>query len=413
VFKSVLSRRKLLSVAASTLVSQAATAEEQQLPPQKLATKTEIIRGNAQSPMVGLHSLDSMASAIALYEEITVGGGWRELPKTKYEPGKKHARNLALRERLVREGYLDFETLTTSSADILDEDLVNAIIAYQSAHGLLQTGNVGEQTRAALNLPVEIRLQTLRTNLRRIEQYLVGLEDRSILVNIPACQLETTEFGTVHSRHNVIAGKPERPTPALMSKVSDVVFNPFWNAPASIVARDIIPKYLEDPNYLDQMQIRVYDGVGGPEIDPSTIDWLVTAPDRYHFQQQPGQQNALATVKVNFPNTHMVYMHDTPHRELFQRNKRFESSGCVRVDDVRSFITWIMNSQDDFNDASFEMITATEESVTFPVSTPADVRFMYLTAWTNGDGRAQFRPDIYNLDATDFILGQPEPAPTL
>jgi L,D-transpeptidase YcbB len=413
VFKSVLSRRKLLYAAASTLVAPIAIAEEQKLLPQKLATKTEVIRGTAQPPMVGPHSLDSMASAIALYEEIAVGGGWHELAKAKYEPGKKHAHNIALRERLVREGYIDFGTLNTSSADILDEDLTNAIIAFQSSHGLLQTGNVGEQTRAALNTPVERRLQTLRANLRRIEQYIVGLEDRAILVNIPACQLETTEFGEVHSRHNVIAGKPERPTPSLMSKVSDVVFNPFWNAPASIVARDIIPKYLEDPNYLDQMQIRVYNGVGGPEIDPSSVDWMVTSPERYHFQQQPGEHNALATVKVNFPNPHMVYMHDTPHRELFQRNQRFESSGCVRVDDVRSFITWIMNGQDEFNEASFEMITATEESVTFPVSTPTDVRMMYLTAWTNGDGRPQFRPDIYNLDATEFVLGQPEAAPTL
>ncbi len=410
---SALSRRQLLCLAASGILPARAAAEEAKLPPQKLATKTEILQGRAEIPMIGPHSLDSMAAAISIYEEIIAGGGWRELPRIKYTPGKKDKRNIALRERLVREGYQDFDSLSSPTADVFDETLVAAVTAYQASHGLLQTGNVGEQTRAALNTPAEIRLATLQTNLRRIEHYLVGLQDRAILVNIPACQLETVDFGEVHSRHNVIAGKPERPTPALISKVSDVIFNPFWNAPASIVARDIIPKYLEDPNYLDQMQIRVFDGVGGPEIDPSTIDWQITAPDRYHFQQQPGTQNALATVKVNFANPHMVYMHDTPHRELFQRNQRFESSGCVRVDDVRSFITWIMNHQDDFNETSFEMITATEEPVTFDVTTETGVRFMYLTAWTNGDGRPQFRPDIYNLDTTDFVLGQPEPAPTL
>ncbi len=400
-------------MAASGFLPGHAVAEEQQVRPQKLATKTEIVQGRAEIPMIGPHSLDSMASVISLYEEIVAGGGWRELAKVKYTPGKKDRRVVALRERLVREGYVDFDTLGPSTAGIFDETLGSAITAYQASHGLLQTGNVGEQTRAALNTPAEIRLTTLRTNLRRIEQYLVGLQDRAILVNIPACQLETINFGEVHSRHNVIAGKPERPTPALISRVTDIIFNPFWNAPASIVARDIIPKYLEDPNYLDQMQIRVFDGVGGPEIDPSTIDWQITAPDRYHFQQQPGAHNALASVKVNFANPHMVYMHDTPHRELFQRNQRFESSGCVRVDDVRSFITWIMNRQDDFNETSFEMITATEEPITFEVSTQTGVRFMYLTAWTNGDGKPQFRPDIYNLDNTDFVLGQPEPAPSL
>ncbi|NMD08059.1 MAG: L,D-transpeptidase family protein, partial [Phyllobacteriaceae bacterium] len=217
------------------------------------------------------------------------------------------------------------------------------------------------------------------------------------------------EGGIVYARHNVVVGKLERPTPTLASKVSDVTFNPYWNAPASIVARDILPKFLEDPGYLDQMRIRVFDGVGGPEIDPRTIDWYATSAERYHFRQEPGEHNSLATVKVNFANKHMVYMHDTNHRELFALNARFESSGCVRVDQVRPFVDWILAGQDGFDEAQFEMITASEETFPMPVKSTVDVRFMYLTAWATEDGRVNFRPDIYKLDGTGFIFGQPDP----
>jgi murein L,D-transpeptidase YcbB/YkuD len=157
------------------------------------------------------------------------------------------------------------------------------------------------------------------------------------------------------------------------------------------------------------MNIRVFDGVDGPEIDPALIDWTVTPPDRYFFRQDPGDNNALATVKINFPNEHMVYMHDTPHRELFGSNARFESSGCIRIDQVKTVVSWILRGQDGFNDSQYEMITASQEPYELQVANGPDVRFMYLTAWATEDGAINFRPDIYGLDGTGFILGQPEP----
>jgi L,D-transpeptidase YcbB len=375
----------------------------------KLATHTEIVAGRGEAPMLTLGSINALENAISLYEEISSGGGWPQLPPGKYDKKSQPRAITLLRQRLVRENYLDIDSLSGPTAAKFDDALVQAIKAFQFNHGAAPNGRVDERTRAELNISAAARLATLKENYPRIAEYLKDLGPRYVAVNIPAAQLETIELGQVYSRHNVVVGKPERPTPALKSTVSDVIFNPVWNAPASIVAKDIIPKYLADPNYLDEMGIHVYDGPGGPEVEPSSVDWLNTPADRFQFQQDPGEKNALAKVKINFPNKFMVYMHDTPHRELFATNNRFQSSGCCRIDQVSTVITWIMNGQDGYEDAQFEFITATEVTSETKIRNPPDVRFMYLTAWATEDGRINFRPDVYNLDGKDFVLGQPDP----
>jgi L,D-transpeptidase YcbB len=375
----------------------------------KLATHTGIIADAQESAMLAPGSSEAMASAISMYEEIVAQGGWRKLPKGKLQKGVKSSAVVALRERLVRENYMDIDALSGDAPETYDGMLIGAVRTFQINHGIAPSGKIDNRTRAAMDIPAQHRLFMLQDNQPRIETYGQGLGARNILVNIPSVQLELVEYGKVYARHNVCCGKLERPTPTLASKVTDVTFNPFWSAPASIVEKDIIPKFLKDPNYLTEMNIRVFDGVGGPEIDPISIDWENTPADRFQFRQEPGEHNALATVKVNFKNEHMVYMHDTPHRELFAQNDRYQSSGCVRVENVRLFIDWILAGQDGFNEAQFEMITASQETNVMPVNNAIDVRFMYLTAWATEDGRVNFRPDVYQLDGTGFILGQPDP----
>jgi murein L,D-transpeptidase YcbB/YkuD len=379
----------------------------------KLATRTEVIADRGEAAMITLGSAQALEGAIGMYEEIVAGGGWPMVPKGKYEKGSRGEKPFILRQRLIAEGYLDMQTIAGPSADMFDAELANAVRAFQVNHGIAPTGKIDGRTLAELNITAEARLFTLRENLPRVQEYMADLGPRYILVNIPSAQLETVEFGRIYSRHNVVVGKLDRPTPALKSTVSDVNFNPYWNAPASIVAKDLVPKYLKDPTIFEQMRIRIFDGVGGPEIDPASVDWVNTPPDRYHFRQEPGDGNALATVKVNFKNKFMVYMHDTPHRELFASNARYESSGCVRVDQVRTLIEWILNGQGGFDAGQFEMITASQEPYDVPVDNPPDVRFMYLTAWATEDGRVNFRPDVYRLDGRGFVLGQPDPTSSL
>ena len=376
----------------------------------KLATKTEFLADRQEAAMVTSGSIRALEGSIQMYEEIVAGGGWPSIGKGKLEKDAKSDQVLALRQRLMIEGYLPFDDFLIETPDVFDDSITGAIQAFQISHGIAPSGKIDERTRAELNITARARLQTLRENYPRVGEYALDLHERNILVNIPSAQLETVEYGKVRSRHNVVVGKRERPSPSLKSIVSDINFNPYWSAPASIVQKDLVPKFLKDPTIFEQMNIRIFDGVGGPEIDPYTIDWINTAPDRYVFRQEPGEHNALATMKINFANRHMVYMHDTPHRELFEVNARFESSGCVRVDKVSTVVDWILGGQDGIDATEIEMITASQQPYDVKVANPPDVRFMYLTAWATEDGRVNFRPDIYGLDGSGFVLGQPRPS---
>lgn len=375
-----------------------------------LATRTEIVAGLDQAPMLGPYSVDAMRSAIALYEEFAAGGGWPELAQKTLKKGVRGDAVIALRHRLVAENYLPFDSLAEGRPEVYDDQLAEAVRAFQISHGVLPSGIVAEKTLAQLNVSARQRLAMLIENLPRVEAYAAGLGDLAILVNIPALQLETVEYGRVYSRHNIVVGKLERPSPTLASKVSDINFNPYWKIPASIVQRDIVPKFLADPSYLEENHIRVFDGVDGPEIDPFLVDWLATPPDRYFFRQEPGPHNSLGTVKINFRNDHMVYLHDTPHQDSFRKNVRFESSGCVRIDQVETVVKWILDrSGVRMDPSSYDMILASREPFDLKIDNGPDVRIVYLTAWATEDGRVNFRPDVYGLDGTGFIWGQPEP----
>lgn len=379
---------------------------------QKVApTTTEIVKDLRVRPMLDGESERLMLDAIARYEIIVARGGWPELPM----PGKALKRGSAdplvpyLRIRLAAEGYLPFQPVQND--DRYDQAVEQAVRNYQTHHGLFPHGKLDGETVRSLNVSAAARLETLRANLPRVQEYARDLGDRYIVVNIPAAQLESVEYGIVYSRHNIIAGMTDRPSPTVASRVTELNFNPYWNAPASIVEKDIIPLFLKDPNALDRLNIKVYDGLNGPEVDPRTIDWSVTPPDRYHFRQEPGEQNAMASVKINFPNPYSVFMHDTPTPEKFAETERYFSSGCVRVEKVHMLTDWILAGQDGWDLSRIQAVAKSGERLDVPVANPPQLRWVYLTAWVGGDGHVNFRPDIYNLDGTGFVTGQPVGVP--
>jgi murein L,D-transpeptidase YcbB/YkuD len=378
-------------------------------PDGKLATQTEIVAGESQAALLTPASPQAMDAAIAMYEEITRIGGWPMISERGLEKGMVSRQIVFLRQRLVAEGYLPPESLDVDVPEKFSVEVRDAVKAFQSNHGLATTGKVDDRTLAELNVPAGARLQQLRVNRPRVATYAAKLGPRYILVNIPSTQLEAVNFGAVYSRHNIVAGKIDRPSPVLMSRISDINFNPYWTAPDSIVRRDLLPKLAKDPDILTKMHIRVIEKATGHEVDPRSIEWAATPSSLFLFRQDPGDQNAMATVKINFPNKYAVYLHDTPTRQLFGQNARYLSSGCIRVDRVDVLVDWILSGQDGFDSAMIENIAASGERLDKPVKNGPDLRIMYLTAWATEDGRIHFRPDIYHLDDTGFVTGQPQP----
>jgi murein L,D-transpeptidase YcbB/YkuD len=172
----------------------------------KLATKTEFLADRQEAAMVTSGSIRALEGAIQLYEEIVTGGGWPSIGKGKLEKDVKSDLVLALRQRLMTEGYLPFDDFLIEKPDVFDDSITGALQAFQSSHGIAPSGKIDERTRAELNITARARLQTLRENYPRVGEYALDLHERNILVNIPSAQLETVEYGKVRSRHNVVVG---------------------------------------------------------------------------------------------------------------------------------------------------------------------------------------------------------------
>ena len=219
---------------------------------------------------------------------------------------------------------------------------------------------------------------------------------------VEMAQLKGASRTRVVLRHAAIVGKIDRPTPIVNSKINEIIVNPYWTSPVSIVRKDIIPLMRKDPNYLKDSHIRLF-APDGSEVDPLNVDWSTEEATKYRFRQDPGSNNAMASVKINFPSPDGVYMHDTPQQSLFGKLMRFDSSGCVRVQNVRDLVTWILRDTPGWDRQSFEAAIKTGENRPVAVTNPVPVHFLYVTAWSTGPGVVQFRDDIYREDGVDSL----------
>ena len=269
-----------------------------------------------------------MKAAIIRYTAIVAKGGWRSLPDMKLQPGSNHPAVGILRERLTMSG----ELRDGGSSESYDHSVEKAVRRYQETNGLAPTGIVDKTTAAALNVPAEARLKQLKTNLTRLQEY-AKPPGKYIVVNIPAAQVEAVENNVVVSRHAGVVGKIDRQTPILKSAVHELNFNAVWTLPPTVIEKDLIPKGQEmakrGESVLVKFKIDAYGG-DGRKLDPTKVNWSGGAKS-LTFRQQPGPENPLGFVKMNFHNAHSVYMHDTPGQSLFGRNFRAASSGCVRI----------------------------------------------------------------------------------
>ncbi|HZP21011.1 MAG TPA: L,D-transpeptidase family protein, partial [Bauldia sp.] len=235
------------------------------------------------------------------------------------------------------------------------------------------------------------------------------LPPRFVMVNIPAAQVEAVEGGVVVSRHAAIVGKVDRPSPIVNSKIYEINFNPYWTVPASIIKRDLIPKMQADPQYTAKFHIRIYDQKGN-ELDPKNINWNSDEATKYLFREDPGDTNSLGLVKINFFSKDGVYMHDTPSKGLFNNEFRFDSSGCVRVQNVRELITWLLRDTPGWDRQHIDEMFKNGQRLDVKLAQQVPVVWIYVTAWAVTDGVVNFRNDIYGLDGLDqMATGDPVP----
>ncbi|MGP2492198.1 L,D-transpeptidase family protein [Mesorhizobium sp. PUT5] len=351
-------------------------------------------------PIFSPQTVNYTEQAIAQYQDIVSRGGWPQVPDTKkLRLGVSDADVMPLRQRLMVSGDLP---QSAGISQAFDSYVDAALKRFQLRHGLPADGTTGKYTFAAMNVPAPVRLGQLQTNLGRLNEKVGTLGDRYVLVNIPAAQIEAVENGRVVLRHTAIVGKIDRQTPIVNSKINEIIVNPYWTSPVSIVRKDIIPLMRKDPNYLKDSHIRLF-APDGSEVDPLNVNWSTEEATKYRFRQDPGSNNAMASVKINFPSPDGVYMHDTPQQSLFNKLMRFDSSGCVRVQNVRDLVTWILRDTPGWDRQSFEAAIKTGENRPVAVTNPVPVHFLYVTAWSTGPGVVQFRDDIYREDGVDSL----------
>ncbi len=371
-----------------------------------------VVKSN--NPILGPEAVPNIQQAIMEYQQILANGGWPQVnPSQRLQLGVIDPTVQVLRQRLMITGDLP---QSAGLSDSFDSYVDGAVKRFQARHGLPEDGVLGEFTLKAMNIPADTRLQQLNTNLGRIQSMSGDLGQRYVMVNIPAAYIEAVENMRVVLRNTAIVGRISRPSPILNSKIYEVILNPYWIAPRSIVEKDIVPLMRKDPTYLTRNNIRLFDSKG-QEVSPDTVDWNAEKAPPYQFRQDPGKINAMASTKINFHNQYSVYMHDTPQQSLFNKQERFESSGCVRVQNVRDLSTWLLRDTPGWNRQQIERVIESRVNTPIELTQEVPVYFVYITAWSAKDRIVQFRDDIYQLDGnaqlalqTNYVTEDAPPA---
>jgi murein L,D-transpeptidase YcbB/YkuD len=364
--------------------------------PQSYETSPGMAVGRETTPILSQATVDATQAAIQKYQNLVANGGWNTVPGgAELRVGSKGRAVEALRQRLVATGDLD---PVAGSGPVYDSFVEAGVDRFQARNGLNRTGIVDKDTLAALNVSAAARLQQLETNLIRLRSYSGDLGERFAIVNLPAASVETVENGVVYSHHRAGVGRMDRQSPIMQTKATEINFNPYWHVPPSLIKKDLIPKMKADPNYLTEEKIHILDK-DGHDVSPSSINWSTDEATHFTYRQDTGADiNSLGFVRINIPNPYGVYMHDTPEKGVFGDDFRFVSSGCVRVQDVRDYVAWLLKDNPGWSRDQIDAVIRSGDRQDVKLTQPVPVYWVYITAWATPDGLVQFRPDIYQRD---------------
>ncbi|GAA4385426.1 L,D-transpeptidase family protein [Hymenobacter koreensis] len=369
---------------------------------------------------------DRLREALARFRNMQRNGGWPTVPAAKsLRPNDTSAIVPALRRRLL--GFKPDGTANPAEVNATpvaatsqpgqqpaassrashryDTELVAAVKSFQEQNGLKADGNIGSETLRLLNVPLQERIDQLILNMERWRWIPKRFEPSYLLVNIPDYKLHVVENGKEVMDMRVIVGKALNATPVFSDKMEYVVLAPYWNVPYSIIDKEMRAGLSRDPvGTLNRLDMEVVKGSGAKAtpIDPTSIDWanLTEKTWKYTLRRRPGPENDLGNVKFIFPNSNDVYLHDTPHDELFNQAKRGFSHGCVRVEQPLQLAEYLLRNKPGWDQTKIQNTIAEgkEQYVSLPEKLP--VYLVYFTAWVDEAGNVHFRDDIYGHDKT-------------
>ena len=307
------------------------------------------------------------------------------------KPGQTDERVVLLKQRLMGPG--DY-------SPVYDDDLRREVIAYQRAAGLEPDGMVGDNTLEVLNATRVSWIDKIDANLERWRWLPRQTPDTYIRVNIAAYTLRVIENQKMTLGMNVIVGKPYRRTPVFSETIKYIVFNPYWNVPFSIATQDKLPLLKKDAASEAKKGFEAKPQGSDVFVPVDTIDWSAVTRRNFNYllRQRPGINNALGQMKFMLPNPHAVYLHDTPSRELFGKQERTFSSGCVRLERPRELASWLLARDGSPESGKLDALLASGETKTVYLKAPVPVYLVYFTAFVTDDGDVALRRDIYERD---------------
>ncbi|MDQ1303534.1 MAG: L,D-transpeptidase YcbB [Pseudomonadota bacterium] len=338
-----------------------------------------------------------LQKALVNYRHIADTGGWPMIrPGPVLREGDRDARVPTLRRHLLIVGDLP-PAADTADAQF-DAALAEGVRTFQKRHALAADGVAGAATFAAMNVPVETRIDQLRLSLERARWVADDTAGEVIVVNIAGSEVYAVRNGERFWARRAVVGRVNRQTPVFRGAMTWLELNPTWTVPPTILREDVLPRLRRDPGYLAEHQLSVIDA-RGRVVDPRTIDWQRVG-DRppWTFRQAPGPKNSLGRIKFMFPNPHAVFLHDTPARELFERTRRLLSSGCVRIEDPLSLAEILLADPARWNRQSLQAAIDTGKTQRVSLPRPWPVLMLYWTAELDAAGRLRFLPDVYDRD---------------
>ncbi len=386
---------------------------QMQLPPLSVINQWQLALDNNSLPAYVAILAPQNAQYAQMHQSLVTmmsdNRPWPQLLGTvTLRPGQSNAEVPALREILTRNGMLGGvdDVVSTSSAKhsgtVYNTQLVNAVKSFQKWQGLGVDGVIGGKTRDWLNVSPAQRAGLLALNIQRL-RLLPEKLDTGIMVNIPNFSLVYYLNGSEVLNSRVIVGRPDRKTPMMSSALNNVVVNPPWNVPPTLARKDILPKVVNNPDYLENHGYTVLRGWSNQAevINPYMVDWsTITASNLpFRFQQKPGSTNSLGRYKFNMPSSDAIYLHDTPNHNLFQKDVRALSSGCVRVNKASELAGMLLGDAG-WNDSRISDALKQGNTRYVNIRQRIPVSLYYLTAFVGDDGKTQFRTDIYNYDNT-------------